>query len=113
MRKEKTNEQLVSQGLLSEKIVSKEDVGADKVHEVVGRLANLKLEPVQGSEYDRLWIVGYRGNKLMQQKYYKIQFFGKGFRISAPGGYNAYHMANRLIDQMRKGLTLPETKAVA
>ena len=113
MKKEKTNEQLVSQGLLSEKIVSKEDVGADKVHEVVGRLANLKLEPVQGSEYDRLWIVGYRGNKLMQQKYYKIQFFGKGFRISAPGGYNAYHMANRLIDQMRKGLTLPETKAVA
>ena len=113
MRKEKTNEELVSQGLLSEKIVSKEDVGADKVHEVVGRLANLKLEPVQGSEYDRLWIVGYRGHKLMQQKYYKIQFFGKGFRISAPGGYNAYHMANRLIDQMRKGLTLPETKAVA
>ena len=113
MKKEKTNEQLVSQGLLSEKIVSKEDVGANKIHEVVGRLANLKLEPVQGSEYDRLWIVGYRGNKLMQQKYYKIQFFGKGFRISAPGGYNAYHMANRLIDQMRKGLTLPETKAVA
>ena len=113
MRKDKTNEELVSQGLLSEKIVSKEDVGADKVHEVVGRLANLKLEPVQGSEYDRLWIVGYRGHKLTQQKYYKIQFFGKGFRISAPGGYNAYHLANRLIDQMRKGLTLPETKAVA
>ena len=113
MRKEKTNEELVSQGLLSEKIVSKEDVGADKVHEVVSRLANLKLEPVEGSEYDRLWIVGYRGHKLTQQKYYKIQFFGKGFRISAPGGYNAYHLANRLIDQMRKGLTLPETKAVA
>jgi len=113
MRKEKTNEELVSQGLLSEKIVSKEDVGADKVHEVVGRLANLKLEPVQGSEYDRQWMVGYSNEKLVQQKYYKIQFFGKGFRISAPGGYNAYHLANCLIDEMRKGLTIPERKAVA
>ena len=110
---EKTNKELNSKGLISGKVISKRDVGSEKIEEVVTRLEALELEPVQGSEYDRLWIVGYRGHKLTQQKYYKIQFFGKGFRISAPGGYNAYHLANRLIDQMRKGLTLPETKAVA
>ena len=51
--------------------------------------------------------------KLVQQKYFKIQFFGRGFRISAPGGYNAYHLANCIIDEMRRGLTIPERKAVA
>ena len=113
MKKEKTNEQLLSKGLISEKVVSKEDVGADKVEEVVTRLAALEVEPVQGSEWDRQWLIGYRNKKLVQQKYFKIQFFGKGFRISAPGGYNAYHLANCLIDEMRKGLTIPERKAVA
>ena len=113
MKKEKTNEQLLSKGLISEKIISKEDVGSEKIEEVVVRLAALELEPVQGSEWDRQWMVGYRNRKLVQQKYFKIQFFGKGFRISAPGGYNAYHLANCLIDEMRKGLTIPERKAVA
>ena len=113
MKNEKTNEQLKSKGLISEKIVSKEDVGADKIEEVVVRLAALELEPVQGSEWDRQWMVGYSNEKLVQQKYYKIQFFGKGFRISAPGGYNSYHLANCIIDEMRKGLTIPERKAAA
>ena len=115
MKKEKTNEQLLSKGLISEKIVSKEDVGADKVQEVVTILAALEVEPVQGSEYDRQWMVGYRNRKFVSahQKYFKIQFFGKGFRISAPGGYNAYHLANCIIDEMRRGLTIPERKAVA
>ena len=113
MKKEKTNEALRNKGLLAEKIISKEDVGSEKIEEVVVRLAALELEPVQGSEWDRQWMVGYSNEKLVRQKYYKIQFFGKGFRISAPGGYNAYHLANCLIDEMRKGLTIPERKAVA
>ena len=115
MKNEKTNKELLSKGLISEKVVSKEDVGADKVQEVVTRLAALELEPVQGSEWDRQWMVGYRDRKFVSahQKYFKIQFFGRGFRISAPGGYNAYHLANCIIDEMRKGLTIPERKAVA
>ena len=110
---EKTNKELNSKGLISGKIISKRNVGSEKIEEVVTRLAALELEPVQGSEWDRQWMVGYRNRKLVQQKYYKIQFFGKGFRISAPGGYNAYHLANCIIDEMRKGLTIPERKAVA
>ena len=102
MKKEKTNEALRNKGLLAEKIISKEDVGSEKIEEVVVRLAALELEPVQGSEWDRQWMVGYRNEKLTQQKYYKIQFFNRGFRISAPGGYNAYHLANCLIDTMRE-----------
>ena len=113
MKKEKTNEALRNKGLLAEKIISKEDVGSEKIEEVVTRLAALEVEPVQGSEWDRQWMVGYRNKKLVQQKYFKIQFFGRGFRISAPGGYNAYHLANCIIDEMRKGLTIPERKAVA
>ena len=115
MKKEKTNEALRNKGLLAEKIISKEDVGSEKIEEVVTRLAALEVEPVQGSEYDRQWMVGYRNRKFVSahQKYFKIQFFGRGFRISAPGGYNAYHLANCLIDEMRKGLTIPERKAVA
>ena len=115
MRNEKTNKELESKGLISGKIISKRDVGAEKIEEVVTRLAALELEPVQGSEYDRQWMVGYRNRKFVSahQKYFKIQFFGKGFRISAPGGYNAYHLANCIIDEMRKGLTIPERKAVA
>ena len=115
MKKEKTNKQLLSKGLISEKVVSKEDVGADKVQEVVTRLAALEVEPVQGSEWDRQWMVGYGKEVFVSehQKYFKIQFFGKGFRISAPGGYNAYHLANCIIDEMRRGLTIPERKKVA
>ena len=112
MKNEKTNKELESKGLISGKIISKRDVGAEKIEEVVTRLAALELEPVQGS-YDRQWMVGYSNEKLVQQKYYKIQFFGKGFRISAPGGYNSYHLANCIIDEMRKGLTIPERKAAA
>ena len=110
---EKTNKELNSKGLISGKIISKRNVGSEKIEEVVTRLAALELEPVQGSEWDRQWLVGYRNKKLVQQKYFKIQFFGKGFRISAPGGYNSYHLANCIIDEMRKGLTIPERKAVA
>ena len=113
MKNEKTNKELESKGLISGKIISKRDVGAEKIEEVVTRLAALELEPVQGSEWDRQWMVGYSNEKLVQQKYYKIQFFGKGFRISAPGGYNSYHLANCIIDEMRKGLTIPERKAAA
>ena len=72
MKKEKTNEALRNKGLLAEKIISKEDVGSEKIEEVVTRLAALELEPVQGSEWDRQWMVGYRNRKLVQQKYYKI-----------------------------------------
>ena len=115
MKKEKTNEALRVKGLLVEKIISKEDIGSEKMEEVVTRLAALELEPVQGSEWDRQWMVGYGKEVFVSehQKYFKIQFFGKGFRISAPGGYNAYHLANCIIDEMRKGLTIPERKAVA
>ena len=112
MKKEKTNEALRNKGLLVEKIISKEDVGSEKIEEVVVRLAALELEPVQGSEWDRQWMVGYRGHKLTQQKYYKIQFFGKGFRISAPGGCNAYGLSRHIVDEMKKGLKIPERKGV-
>ena len=101
MKKEITNEALKSKGLLAEKIIIKEEVDPGKVKEFVVKLSEMAIEPVQGS-YDRYWMVGYRNEKLTQQKYYKIQFFNRGFRISAPGGYNAYHLANCLIDAMRE-----------
>ena len=109
---EATNEALRNKGLLAEVVVSKEDVGSEKIKEVVVRLAAMDIELVRGS-YDRYWMKGYSNLELIEQKYYKIQFFNRGFRISAPGGYNAYHLANCIIDEMRKGLTIPERKAVA
>ena len=110
---EKTNEQLKSKGLLSEVVVSKEDVGSEKIKEVVTRLAAMDIEPVQGSYLDRYWMKGYRNRELIQQKYYTIQFFGKGFRISAPGGCNAFGLSRHIVEEMKKGLTIPERKKVA
>ena len=113
MRKEKTNEELKNKGLLAECLISKEEIDPEKVKEVVVRLAAMDIEPVQGSEWDRQWLVGYRNKKLVQQKYFKIQFFGRGFRISAPGGCNAYGLSRHIIDEMKKGLKNPERKKVA
>ena len=112
MKKEITNEALKSKGLLAEKIIIKEKVDPGKVKEFVVKLSEMAIEPVQGS-YDRYWMVGYRNEKLTQQKYYKIQFFNRGFRISAPGGCNAHGLSRHIIDEMKKGLKNPERKKVA
>ena len=108
---EATNEALRNKGLLAEVVVSKEDVGSEKIKEVVVRLAAMDIELVRGS-YDRYWMKGYSNLELIEQKYYKIQFFGKGFRISAPGGCNAYGLSRHIVDEMKKGLKIPERKKV-
>ena len=112
MKNEKTNEELRKKGLLAECLISKEEIDPEKVKEVVVRLAAMDIEPVQGS-YDRYWMKGYSNLPLIEQKYYKIQFFNRGFRISAPGGCNAYGLSRHIIDEMKKGLTIPERKKVA
>ena len=113
MKNEKTNEELRKKGLLAECLISKEEIDPAQVKEVVTRLAAMTIEPVQGSSLDRYWMIGYRNRELIEQKYYKIQFFNRGFRISAPGGCNAWGLSRHIIDEMKKGLTIPERKKVA